>query len=323
MLSLFRNHKSKAKEGFFQKNGATILEQLIHDFNGNCNPIQLYSAEELKKATNDYHSDGMRYDGWNFRVYKGVHGGREILVKNFGERSNYRSSEFLIATELAVSSNMSNHKNVLKLLGCCLETELATLVFEFPAKGNLPHHIYGDNAQSLPWKTKLKIAIEVADAVSYLHHGSSKVFIHRNIRTENIFLDQDCVAKLSDFQVSLPIPLDQDHVFSECLSFLGHLSPEVLMYNRYTKKSDVFNLGMIMCEILTGKKIYELLRLRSSGDSKELENIMEGNLLQESNMKQVTECSKLAVRCLDSDPNARPTAQEVSQTLRSIKRFQL
>ncbi|KAL6144943.1 hypothetical protein ACLB2K_055633 [Fragaria x ananassa] len=164
----------------------------------------------------------MIYDGWNFRVYKGVYGGREILVKIFGERSNYRSGELLTATELAISSNMSNHKNVLKLLGCCLETELATLVFEFPAKGNLPHHIYGDNAQSLPWKIKLKIAIEIADAVSYLHHGSSKVFIHRNLRTENIFLDQDWVAKLSDFQVSLPIPLDEDHVVSKYLGFLGN-----------------------------------------------------------------------------------------------------
>ncbi|KAK9922954.1 hypothetical protein M0R45_031391 [Rubus argutus] len=202
MLSCFRNHKSnKKEEGFFLKNGAAMLEQLIHDFNGKCNPIRMYSVKELSKATNDYKwdDDMINREYWKFKLYKGVHQGQEILVKTFQgwwPVSNADPVE-LITNEVAIASNMSSHKNFLKLIGCCLETELPTLIYEFPAKGNLSHHIYRESDQLLVWPTKLKIAIQVAHAVAYLHHGMTKVIVHRDITAEHIFLDQDYVAKLS------------------------------------------------------------------------------------------------------------------------------
>ncbi|ONI16460.1 hypothetical protein PRUPE_3G099500 [Prunus persica] len=172
MLSRFRNHKNKRKEGYFLKNGAVMLEQLIHSFNGNCNPIRMYFGKELKKATNNYNWDRMTHENWNFQLYKGVHDDHEILVKKFeGDSNSCMDPLELITNEAAIASNMSKQKNVLKLLGCCLETELPTLVYEFPAKGILSHHIYR-GSQLLPWQTKLKIAVEVADAVAYKDRGS-------------------------------------------------------------------------------------------------------------------------------------------------------
>ncbi|PQQ11284.1 hypothetical protein Pyn_02146 [Prunus yedoensis var. nudiflora] len=320
MLSRFRNHKNKRKEGFFLKNGAVMLEQLIHSFNGNCNPIRMYSGKELKKATNDYSCDRKTHEDWNFQLYKGVHDDHEILVKKFeGDLNSCMDPLELITNEAAIASNMSKQKNVLKFLGCCRETKLPTLVYEFPAKGILSHHIYR-GSQLLPWQIKVKIAVEVADAVAYLHYGTCKRFIHRHIKTEHIFLDQDYVAKLSEFQTSVPIPCGETHVDAEVFGAPHHFAPELKICGHYNEKSDVYNFGIVLCEILTGKNIADLQAFQVLVNSKEWESILRENLHDRS-MGQVAECTKLTLWCLESDPYDRPTMKEVSTRLRLIKSF--
>ncbi|CAB4272970.1 unnamed protein product [Prunus armeniaca] len=337
MLSCFRNKKYKTKEeGCFLKNGAAMLEQLIHSFYGNCNPIRMYSKEELKKATNDYCWDGMAHRDWNSRLYKGVHEDHGILVKKFeADSSSYMDPLELITNEAAVASNMSKHKNVLKLLGCCLECELPMLVYEFPAKGNLSHHIYGDG-QSLQWQIRLKIAIEVADAVAYLHYGMPKMIIHRDIKAGHVFLDQDYVAKLSEFRTSVPIPLGKTHVDVEVITGTHScLPPEYAISGRTSEKSDVHSFGILLCEIFAGKRWDSLLiwfmensNKGSSSSYNELEfrqlanlfkTYLEANVLEEENKKQVVECAKLIERCLKTNPDDRPIMTEVAQSLRLIK----
>lgn len=325
MLSCFRNHKNKRKEGYFLKNGSVMLEQLIHSFNGNCNPIWMYSGKELKKATNDYSWDRMTHEDWNFQLYKGVHDDHEILVKKFKVASNscmvplknrcMDPLELLITNEAAVASNMSKQKNVLKLLGCCLETVLPTLVYEFPAKGILSHHIYRDS-QLLSWKIKLKIAVGVADAVAYLHYGMRKRFIHRHIKTEHIFLDQDYVAKLSEFQTSVPIPCGETNVDAKVFGAPHHFAPELKTCGRYNEKSDVYNFGIVLCDILTGKNTADL----ASQVAMELESILRANLHNRS-MGQEAECTKLALWCIEEDPYDRPTMKDVARRFRLIKSF--
>ncbi|XP_021803143.1 non-functional pseudokinase ZED1-like, partial [Prunus avium] len=302
MLSCFRNHKNKRKEGYFLKNGSVMLEQLIHSFNGNCNPIRMYSGKELKKATNDYSWDRMTHEDWNFQLYKGVHDDHEILVKKFKGASNSCMDPLeLITNEAAVASNMSKQKNVLKLLGCCLETELPTLVYEFPAKGILSHHIYRDS-QLLPWQIKLKIAVGVADAVAYLHYGMRKRFIHRHIKTEHIFLDQDYVAKLSEFQTSVPIPCGEINVDAKVFGAPHHFAPELYTCGRYNEKSDVYHFGIVLCDILTGKNTADLQAFEVVADLE--------STLDDRSMGQVAECTKLALWCLEQDPYDRPTMKD-------------
>ncbi|CAB4272972.1 unnamed protein product [Prunus armeniaca] len=246
MLSRFRNHKNKRKEGYFLKNGAVMLEQLIHSLMGNCNPIRMYSGKELKKATNDYSWDRMTHGDWNFQLYKGVHDDHEILVKKFeGDSNSFMDPLELITNEAAIASKMSKQKNI-----------------------------------------KLKIAVEVADAVAYLHYGTCKMFIHRHIKTEYIFLDQDYVAKLSEFQTSVPIPCGETHVDAEVFGAPHHSTPELKFMGVITRKERTL-------------LIYKLFR----------------------SMGQVAECTKLALWCLESDPYDRLTMKEVSTRLRLIKRF--
>ena len=118
-------------------------------------------------------------------MYKGIHEDREILVKKFTEDDENHVER--IANDVAIASRMSNSNNVLKFLGCCLETELPLLVFEFPNKGNLGSYIYHED-QQLSGEHKLRIAIGIANAVAYLHHGLSKMIIHRDIKPSNIYL---------------------------------------------------------------------------------------------------------------------------------------
>ncbi|GMN36324.1 hypothetical protein TIFTF001_005932 [Ficus carica] len=151
----FGNKKDKGKKnGFFLKNGAAVLEKVISLHNGDCNPIRSYSAHELKKATGEFR--WMIHEDYDYKLYKGLHEGREISVKKFEENRNATLER--IANEVAIASRMSNHNNVLKLLGCCLETELPFLVYEFPTNGNLQSCIYAKNQLlQLSWERKLRI----------------------------------------------------------------------------------------------------------------------------------------------------------------------
>lgn len=316
------------------KNGAAALEQLIISFNGKCNPIRTYSTAELKKATANFHSKGILHEDWNFIMYKGVHEDREISVKLLKENPfTFWDPLKLITNEVAVASQMSNHKNGLKLLGCCLESELPILVYEFPAKGNLASYIkgYGNYKEEhvLPFYTKLRIAIGIANAVAYLHHGLSKTFIHRHIQCGHVFLDQDFSAKLSEFQAAIPIPEGKTHVVAEAFATTAFTAQEVMRYGRYTEKSDVFNFGVLLCELLTGKRYGPGLRLNpleaetgGNGNAHQenlKKHIMEVNGLGEETKEQIMECAQLVQMCLRKNAEERPNMIEVSKALTSIK----
>ncbi|GMN36315.1 hypothetical protein TIFTF001_005911 [Ficus carica] len=272
--------KDDKKETFFLKNGGAVLEQLIRCFNGDCNPIRSFSTQELRKATNNF--EWVMHEDDNYSMYEGIHENREISVKKFKPD---KDDEVLgrIANEAAIASRMSNHKNVLKLVGCCLETELPLLVYEFPTMGSLENHIYVSENNQLPWEDKLKIAIGLANAVAYLHHGLSKTIIHRDIKPTSIFLDQNLVAKLFDFQDALQIPEGEAHIDAEVVGTFRFVAPEIAEKGRYversdsdlttivddgpkfdrltssdgryTEKSDVYSFGVLLLEILTGKRL--------------------------------------------------------------------
>ena len=257
MFSGFANKKDKTKKkSFFLRNGAAVLEHVILSFNGKCNSIQTFSAEDIKKSTDNFNWSRMLYWGCGYRMYKGVHEDRKISVKKF-ELTSYLFGDILklVTNEVAVASRMSNHKNVLKLLGCCLETELPILVYEYPENGNLSDYFDRDGNEQLPFENKLRIVTEIANAVAYLHHGLSKTFIHRDLNCRNVFLNQDYSAKLSEFELSLPIPEGKTHVNAEkeC-STTGFFAREVALYGRFTEKSDVYNFGILLCELLIGKR---------------------------------------------------------------------
>uniref|UniRef100_A0A2N9EEB3 Protein kinase domain-containing protein n=1 Tax=Fagus sylvatica TaxID=28930 RepID=A0A2N9EEB3_FAGSY len=244
--------KRKAKEETpFMKNGRLLLEELIAFCNGKSNPIRVFSAEELIRATNNYDQhQSFAWDG-DFEFYKGSLEDRLVSIKKYPDRgfSVMEDTVLGIIKDIVVGSQMSVHQNVLKLLGCCLETKNPIIVYEFVGYKTLSSCInpIDQTVQSEPltWKCRLRIAMGIANAVAYLHTSFSRPVIHRDIRSATILLDENNVAKLIDFSLSISIPKGQLHVDTAVRGRMGICAPEYMTTGYLTEKADVFKLWSV------------------------------------------------------------------------------
>ncbi|KAL5549752.1 hypothetical protein UlMin_004983 [Ulmus minor] len=329
MLSRFFRKRKEEKTGndLFIENGAAVLERIISNFDGDCNPIRNYSFQEIKNAKNCFHRDLLFYNGHTFNLYKGIHEDRQITVRMLREDKfvSARRSDGLV-NDVAFASRLSSHNNVLKFLGCCLETEFPILVYEHPQMGNMTNLAtrIQRNDLDIPLELKLRISIKVADAIAYIHHGFSKKFIHGNIHPDGVILDQNLDAKLFNFQNAQPIPEGEDFVYSNFRSVdgtQGYVAPEVLMYNRCSDKNDVYAFGALFCTILTEKTMADLFRVIDTYTS--VAGICKiyieaNNIFKEENRDQVMECIKLIELCDKENPVDRPDMIQVAKALRLI-----
>ena len=167
-------------------------------------------------------------------------------------------------TDMAISAKTSAHKNILKLVGCCLETSIPTLVYEYAQNGVLADQIYISRRQGTPivWQSRLKIARHIAHAIAYLHTGFSRPIIHRDIKSENIFLDQHDVPKLTDFSLSISIPEGETHVEVDgVFGTWGFLCPCYINTSRVSEKTDIYSSGMFLLHLFTGQDSHGLSKL--------------------------------------------------------------
>ncbi|WRX24943.1 Serine-threonine/tyrosine-protein kinase [Theobroma cacao] len=223
MFACLKVKRHEDNQTFFTKNGAALLEELIAFCNGRSNPIRHFSTNELLTATNYYDANQMFLQSGFYKLYKGSLNYRPIFVKKY---HNCRIWRDVAAKDIAVGSQMSVHKNVLKVLGCCLETETPIIVYEFAGTESLSTCISATNVEPLPWKCRLKIAVGIANAVAYLHTAFSRPVIHRSIHCSSIVLDQNNVPKLIDFGLCISIPEGQSHVKDAIRGRAEWVSPE-------------------------------------------------------------------------------------------------
>ena len=188
-----------------------------------------------------------------FSVYKGMlTDGRIIAVKKSKVVDEENLEESI--NEIVILSQI-NHINVVQLLGCCLETEVPILVYEFISNGNLYKYIHvQDDEFLLSWEMRLQIAIEVVGALSYLHSAASIPVYHRDIKTTNILLDEKYRATISDFGSSRSIAIDQTHLTTHVQGTFGYLDSEYFQSSQFTEKSHVYSFGVVLVELLSGQK---------------------------------------------------------------------
>ena len=327
---LKRRKHLKLKEKFFQQNGGLLLKQQVPNHESSMT-TKIFTAEELKKATNNYDESRVLGHGGYGTVYKGVLSDNNVVAikkSKIGDQSQIEQfiNEVIVLTQI-------NHRNVVKLFGCCLETEVPLLVYEFITNGTLCDHIH-DKGQSslLSWEKRLKIATETAEALAYLHSATSMPIIHRDVKTANILLDDNYTAKVADFGASRLVPLDQTQLTTLVQGTLGYLDPEYLQTSNLTEKSDVYSFGVVMAELLTGKKALSFDRPEidrnlatsfvSAIKEDRLLQIVEVHIVNDGNIEQLKEVANLAKRCLRLRGDDRPSMKEVAAELERMKKME-
>ncbi|GKU98427.1 hypothetical protein SLEP1_g11437 [Rubroshorea leprosula] len=320
----------KLKQKFFMQNGGLMLQQQLSNHEGCVETAKIFTAEELEKATNNFDESGIIGQGGYGTVYKGtLRDGRIVAIKKSHIIDQSQNEQFI--NEVVVLSQI-NHRNVVKLLGCCLETEVPLLVYEFITNGTLHHHIHNKSkASSLTWEIRLRIATETAGVLSYLHSTASTPIIHRDIKSTNILLDDSYTAKVSDFGTSRLVPQDQAGISTVVQGTIGYLDPEYLHSSQLTDKSDVYSFGVVLLELLTGEKVLSFDRTEEERNLSKyflsamkdncLEKILDDCVVNEANMKQLNEVANLARRCLSLKGEERPTMKEVAMELEGLRRM--
>ncbi|KAL6206440.1 hypothetical protein ACLB2K_023688 [Fragaria x ananassa] len=184
----------KLKEKHFKENGGLLLLQQLASRGSSMKTTKIFNAEELEKATNNYHESRVLGEGGYGTVYKGILPDDTVVAikKSKGTGAATQCDQFV--NEVIVLSQI-NHRNVVKLLGCCLETEEPLLVYEFITHGTLYEHLHRKRS-SLPFELRMKIATQSAEALSHLHSSISTPIIHRDVKTANILLDDEYTVKL-------------------------------------------------------------------------------------------------------------------------------
>ncbi|XP_022152113.1 wall-associated receptor kinase-like 1 [Momordica charantia] len=227
-----------------------------------------------------------------------------------------------------------NHKNIVRLLGCCLETEFPLLVYEFVSNGTLFPHIHKKDpgeSPSLSWETRLIIALEVAGAISYMHSTASTPIFHRDIKSSNVLLDDNYSAKVSDFGTSRFVSCDQSHLTTKVQGTFGYIDPEYFRSCQYTEKSDVYSFGILMVELLTGKLPVTFARNEDKNlldyfisleKANELAEILDIVVAKEEKMEVVNVVANLTAKCLRSKGKDRPTMKQIYLELEGLRKSQ-
>lgn len=321
----------KLKQKFFEQNGGLLLQQLPSTDRGSTGMTKIFTADELNKATNNYDVKRVLGQGGYGTVYEGVLADNKVVAIKKSKIGNQSQIEQFI-NEVNVLSQI-NHRNVVKLLGCCLETEVPLLVYEFITNGTLFEHIHDTRGQyfQLSWEMRLKIATETAGAIAYLHSSTSMPIIHRDIKTANILLDENYNAKVSDFGASRLVPLDQTQLTTLVQGTLGYLDPEYFHTSQLTEKSDVYSFGVVLAEILTSQKALSFQRaecdrnlatyfVSSMKEDHQLLRILDENLVNNENIvEQLKVVANVAKSCLRVRGEDRPTMKEVAIELEALK----
>ncbi|XP_020870263.1 probable LRR receptor-like serine/threonine-protein kinase At1g51820 isoform X2 [Arabidopsis lyrata subsp. lyrata] len=252
-------------------------------------------------------------------VYHGfVNGIEQVAVKILSHSSSQGYKQFKAEVELLLRVH---HKNLVGLVGYCDEGENMALIYEYMANGDLKEHMSGRrNRFVLNWGTRLKIVIDSAQGLEYLHNGCKPPMVHRDVKTTNILLNEHFEAKLADFGLSRSFPTGgETHVSTVVAGTPGYLDPEYYKTNRLTEKSDVYSFGIVLLEMITNRPVIDQSRekpyiaewvglMLTKGD---IISIMDPSLNGDFDSGSVWKAVELAMSCLNPSSTRRPTMSQV------------
>ncbi|KAJ9545273.1 hypothetical protein OSB04_024980 [Centaurea solstitialis] len=323
----------KKREGFFEQNGGVLLENKLKSKGGSIGvgSMKIFRVKELEEATGNFAEDRILGRGGNGIVYKGTLPDKRVVAIKKSQRLDQGQREQFI-NEMVILTQI-NHQNVVQLLGCCLETDVPLLVYEFISNDTLHHHLHDrkNGTVRLSWDNRLRIAHESASALAYLHTDARMSIIHRDVKSTNILLDDNYIAKIADFGASRLVPLGHDQVTTLVQGTFGYLDPEYFHSGQLTDKSDVYSFGVVLAELLTGKRPLSVERcleernlatyfLKAMKENR-IHDILEHHLVNEATDEQLKGTFDLVCRCLNQVGGKRPSMKEVTMELEALKKF--
>ncbi|XP_042454111.1 probable serine/threonine-protein kinase PBL15 isoform X2 [Zingiber officinale] len=297
--------------------------------------LYAFHLTELRAITHDFSSHFLLGEGGFGTVHKGFVDDKmrpglkaqPVAVKLLDVGGLQGHREWLAEV---IFLGQFRHPHLVKLIGYCCEDEERLLVYEFMPRGSLENHLFHRISISLSWGTRLKIAIGAAKGLAFLH-GADKPVIYRDFKTSNILLGHDFTAKLSDFGLAKMGPEGEEtHVTTRVMGTHGYAAPEYVMTGHLTTKSDVYSYGVVLLELLTGRRSVDKSRPKAEeklvdwvrpylASSRRLRCVMDPKLAGHYSLKASREVAVLAAQCISPSPKDRPRMAAVVQVLEGLE----
>jgi serine/threonine protein kinase len=289
--------------------------------------LPLYNFEILKAATDNFDVVNKLGEGGFGPVYKGtLSDGQEIAVKRLSRSSGQGLEEFM--NEVVVISKLQ-HRNLVKLLGCCVDGDEKMLVYEYMPNRSLDALLFEpQNKVPLDWSRRVNIIEGIGRGLLYLHRDSRLRIIHRDLKASNILLDEDLTPKISDFGMARIFGGKQDEADTRrVVGTYGYMAPEYAMQGRFSEKSDVFSFGVLVLEIISGRRNTSFYNDEQSssliGHAWELWNedkvveLIDPTVFDRSDQNEIIRCINVGLLCVQEFANDRPTISTVLSMLSS------
>ncbi|KAG8084049.1 hypothetical protein GUJ93_ZPchr0010g10790 [Zizania palustris] len=288
-----------------------------------------YTRRELEEATDGFAANNVLGEGAYGVVYKGVlRDNTAVAIKNLHNRGQ---AEKDFRVEVAMIGRV-RHKNLVSLLGYCIEGACRMIVYEYMEKSNLDkwlHH--GDDEITLTWDTRMHILLGTARGLAYLHEGLEPKIVHRDVKSSNILLDRQWNARVSDFGLAKLLCSERSHVTTRVMGTFGYVAPEYARTGMLNERSDVYSFGVLIMETITGRTPVDYTRptlevnlvewLKRMVAERRVEDVVDPKLPEMPPSKVLKRAVLAALQCVDPDSSQRPTMGHVVHMLEDDLKF--
>ncbi|XP_058105220.1 probable serine/threonine-protein kinase At1g01540 isoform X2 [Magnolia sinica] len=275
-----------------------------------------YTLRELEDATGGLADENVIGEGGYGIVYSGVLlDNTQVAVKNLLNNRGQAEREFKVEVE---AIGRVRHKNLVRLLGYCVEGAYRMLVYEYVDNGNLDQWLHGDVGQFSPltWDSRMNIILGTAKGLAYLHEGLEPKVVHRDVKASNILLDRQWNPKVSDFGLAKLLCSERSYVTTRVMGTFGYVAPEYASTGMLTERSDVYSFGVLIMEIITGRNPVDYGRppgevnlvewLKTMVGNRNSEQVLDPKIAEKPSSKALKRALLVALRCVDPDAQKRP-----------------